>query len=169
MSLFNKDIDQQQFIQPMRKNEAIDVARWKYKPPYSLYNMNGDNETIEELLDGSYFSVSNEQSELIGYFCFGPNAEVPGGHKLSLYKDKMALDIGLGMHPDLTGRGLGLGFLNAGLVFARGKYGVDRFRLSVATFNQRAIAVYEKAGFKPVQTFMSRTKNDEIEFLLMVK
>jgi ribosomal-protein-alanine N-acetyltransferase len=169
VSLFNRDIDKQLLIQPMRKNEAIDVSRWQYKPPYSLYSMNSDTETIEELLDGSYFSVSNEQSELIGYFCFGATAQVPGGHKLSLYKDETALDIGLGMHPDLTGRGLGLHFLNAGLAFTKGKYDVDRFRLSVATFNQRAIAVYEKAGFKPVQTFKSTTKSDEIEFLLMVK
>jgi ribosomal-protein-alanine N-acetyltransferase len=169
MSLNNKYMDQQLFIQPMTKNVALDVARWQYKTPYTLYNMNSDDEGIEELLDGTYFSVTNEQSELIGYFCFGSNAQVPGGHKLNLYEDNTVLDIGLGMHPDLTGKGLGLCFLKTGLAFAEERYNVDRFRLSVATFNQRAISVYKKAGFKPVQTFMSRTKSDDIEFLLMVK
>jgi ribosomal-protein-alanine N-acetyltransferase len=165
---FNREKDHEQHIQPMRNSEAAIVSRWEYEYPYSFYNMDSDAETIVELLDGSYFSVSNEQSELIGYFCFGSNAQVLGGHVHGLYKDETALDIGLGMHPDLTGKGLGLRFLKAGLDFAREKYNVEKLRLSVATFNHRAIAVYEKAGFKPVQTFMSKTKNDETEFLLMM-
>jgi ribosomal-protein-alanine N-acetyltransferase len=168
MSFLGRELDQEQRIQPMRKNEATVVSGWKYEHPYSFYNMESNAETIAELLDGSYFSVSNEKSELIGYFCFGPNAQVPGGHVHDLYKDEGALDIGLGMHPDLTGRRLGLRFLNEGLAFARKTYNVEAFRLSVATFNHRAIAVYEKAGFRPVQTFMSKTKNDETEFLLMM-
>ena len=67
-----------------------------------------------------------------------------------------ALDVGLGMRPDLTGQGLGLDFVRAGLRFARDTYVPPAFRLTVATFNRRAIKVYERAGFEPVRAFGDR-------------
>jgi ribosomal-protein-alanine N-acetyltransferase len=156
-------------INPMCEKEAAIVSQWRYNDPYSFYNMGNDPETIQELLDGSYYSVFDQQNELSGYFCFGQNAQVPGGRAQGLYEDKESLDIGLGLCPNLTGKGMGRCFLNAGLDFATKKFHRKTFRLSVATFNRRAIFVYEKAGFKPVQTFMSKTKHNEDEFLLMVK
>ena len=59
-----------------------------------------------------------------------------------------ALEIGLGLRPDLTGRGLGLGFLLAGIDFGRRRFGLSRLILNVAAFNERAIKVYEEAGFR---------------------
>jgi [ribosomal protein S18]-alanine N-acetyltransferase len=44
---------------------------------------------------------------------------------------------------------LGLAYLQAGLAFATQRFTPRRFRLSVATFNERAIRVYERAGFSP--------------------
>ena len=55
-------------------------------------------------------------------------------------------------HGDLTGRGQGLAFVNAGLTFACQTYAPTAFRLYVMTFNHRAIRVYERAGFAPVGT-----------------
>jgi hypothetical protein len=63
----------------------------------------------------------------------------------------------LGMRPDLTGRGLGEEFVHAGLRFARETYSPPAFRLTVATFNQRAIRVYERAGFEIVERFGPQT------------
>lgn len=143
------------------------ITSWKYEPPFSFYNMNMDPETIQELLDGSYFSVINQEEELVGYFCYGKNAQVPGGHQQGLYTGENVLDIGLGLRPDLTGKRRGLNFLIAGLDYAKINYTTSAFRLSVATFNHRAIALYEKAGFKKVETFMSKVRNDEIQFMLM--
>lgn len=58
----------------------------------------------------SYYAALSKD-ELVGFFSFGAEAQVPGGD----YDNAKALDIGLGMRPDLTGKSLGLGFVEAGL------------------------------------------------------
>ncbi|MDQ2672203.1 MAG: GNAT family N-acetyltransferase, partial [Actinomycetota bacterium] len=74
-------------------------------------------------------------------FCFGEDAQVASGKRFGLYEAEPALDVGLGMRPDLTGRGLGEEFVYAGLRFARETYSPPAFRLTVAAFNRRAIRV----------------------------
>jgi ribosomal-protein-alanine N-acetyltransferase len=73
------------------------------------------------------------------------------------------------MRPDLTGRRLGREFLTAGLDFARQRFAPATFRLAVATFNQRAIRLYEKVGFGAVATFVSPTRRSETVFVLMTR
>ena len=55
------------------------------------------------------------------------------------------------MRPDLTGQGLGAEFLDKVLDFARQIHNPEEFRLFVATFNKRALLVYERAGFESVR------------------
>ena len=114
----------------------------------------------------AYHSVYDERGDLTGYFCFGEDAQVAAGKRLGLYEVEPALDVGLGMRPDLTGRGLGEEYVHAGLQFARETYSPPAFRLTVATFNQRAIRVYERAGFEIVERF-GPTQGTEKEWLLM--
>ena len=61
------------------------------------------------------------------------------------------LDIGLGMAPELCGTGQGGAFLEEGLKFARERFGARDLRLTVASFNKRAIRVYQRAGFAAVR------------------
>jgi len=114
-----------------------------------------------------YHSVFEEGGDLVGYFCFGEDARVAAGRRLGVYAREPALDVGLGMRPDLTGRGLGEEFVHAGLRFARDTCLPRAFRLTVATFNRRAIRVYERAGFETVETFGAPTPGGEREWLLM--
>ncbi|MFB9805289.1 GNAT family N-acetyltransferase [Haladaptatus pallidirubidus] len=71
------------------------------------------------------------------------------------------------MHPELTGNGHGKSFVEAGLKFAKEEYDPDTFSLAVATFNERAISVYEDVGFEPQETFMQETNGGKYEFLRM--
>ena len=71
---------------------------------------------------------------LVGFFNF-----VPEGHEVRL---------GLGMRPDLTGRGLAQPFIEAGLEYARAQWEPLRFRLWVARWNERALRAYRRAGFR---------------------
>lgn len=48
-------------IRLMDEPAAREIVNWRYEPPYTLYNMldaADAAEDIEELLDGSYFSVA---------------------------------------------------------------------------------------------------------------
>ncbi|ADH09376.1 GNAT family protein [Bacillus cereus] len=150
-------------IHVLTKEEAMEINTWTYEEPYSLYSFSGEKEVIEELLDGTYYGCCDDQGDLIGYFCFGANAQVPGGRDANLYGGEDVIDIGLGMKPALTGKGIGKEFFQAGIAFATKEFNAKMFRLSVATFNTRAITLYKNIGFKQGTIFLSRGR----EFMLM--
>jgi len=150
-------------IHKLTIEEAKKINTWTYEEPYSLYSFSGEKEVIEELLDGTYYGCCDDQGDLIGYFCFGANAQVPGGRDANLYGGEDVIDIGLGMKPALTGKGIGKEFFQAGIAFATKEFNAKMFRLSVATFNTRAITLYKNIGFKQGTIFLSRGR----EFMLM--
>ncbi|MBM6771046.1 MULTISPECIES: GNAT family N-acetyltransferase [Bacillus cereus group] len=150
-------------IHKLTIEEAKKINTWTYEEPYSLYSFSGEKEVIEELLDGTYYGCCDDQGDLIGYFCFGANAQVPGGRDANLYGGEDVIDIGLGMKPALTGKGIGKEFFQAGIAFATKEFNAKMFRLSVAIFNTRAITLYKNIGFKQGIIFLSRGR----EFMLM--
>ncbi len=95
-----------------------------------------------------WFVAFDADGEPMGYCCFGTAAEVgwDGESRLWTMGDR-TLSVGLGLRPDLTGQRLGLPFFAAVLAFAAQRFSPDAFRLFVLPFNQRAIRVYERAGF----------------------
>ena len=155
-------------IKQMNYNEAKQISKWVYKEPFSIYSMDESDSCINELLNGYYFSVSDKENNLIGYYCFGESAQVPAGNRFGVYDSKDITDIGLGIKPNLCGKGLGLNFFSSGLEFARNKLSSKVFRLTVATFNQRAIKVYERIGFKKVNSFERISESGKIEFWVMI-
>ena len=143
----------------MTQADAEEISRWHYPEPFAFYDASADTNDLAELLDPAlrgddYVSADDESGELAGFFQFKR-------------KRPDAIEIGLGLRPDRTGRGLGSAFLAAGLRHARARFGQTRIVLSVATFNQRAITVYERAGFAAVRTYMHRTNGGEWEFVDM--
>lgn len=144
----------------MEDSEAVEISGWHYEPPYDFYDATSDVDDLQELLDakrrkGAYFSVFDEGGVLVGFFQFE--------------SDGTTVDVGLGMRPDLTGHGLGIGYLLAGLEFARKRFSPEGFTLSVATFNERAILVYERAGFRRGSEYTHHTNGGEYLFLSMVR
>jgi [ribosomal protein S18]-alanine N-acetyltransferase len=145
------------FVQ-LSQEEAEEIAEWRYPEPYSFYDWTADPDDLRELLDPAlrgeaYWAVRDDSAELVGYFSLRPKGE--------------DVEIGLGLRPDLTGRGLGADFLAAGLDFARQRFAPQRFTLAVATFNERAITVYERAGFTRKRIYLHSTNGGEWEFLEM--
>ena len=155
-------------LRPMSEEDVRAIVEWRYPGPYAFYDWTSDPDERAEFLHTwrhAYYAVLDDGGELAGFFTFGADAQVPGG----AYDDRDAVDVGLGLRPDLTGQGLGLEFVLAGLTFARSTLSPARFRLTVATFNRRAIRVYERAGFRPAGTFVRHTNGAEDEFLQMTR
>jgi RimJ/RimL family protein N-acetyltransferase len=128
------------------------IWRWRYPPPYNIYNLDSIpyHEAIEWFLEptNDYHQIETEQGMLVGFCCFGLDAQVPGGDY-----QQPGLDLGLGVHPELTGRGLGRVF--AGLTITTGieRYQPPVLRVTVASFNQRAIRVWQHLGLREQQHF----------------
>ena len=123
--------------------DAIAASHWRYAGEYAMYNLGLAPLLVAVCLRGplsaltgvSYYAVTTRQDGLVGVF--------------SLTRRGADIEIGVGLRPDLTGRGLGLPYLLQGLDLARRRFHPRTFSLHVATFNQRAITVYERAGFIP--------------------
>lgn len=145
-------------IRPLRWEEARRISRWHYDGPYAIYDMNMAvpmlTQAIFRLVGRSvYFAALDETGGLVGFF--------------SLMRRGSAVEVGLALRPDLTGKGLGLAFVQAGLDYARRVFGPDAFYLNVALFNQRARRVYERAGFRAHGTFKAHLRGRMYEFLEM--
>jgi ribosomal-protein-alanine N-acetyltransferase len=151
-------------FQPMDEAGARAILVWRYEPPYDIYNASVEQAEafVRTLLDpaNAYQAIADEEGELVGYCCFGPDARVPGGDY-----GADALDVGLGVRPDLTGQGRGHDFFAAIVDFARRTFEPRALRVTVAAFNRRAIRVYEEAGFERKQGF--QRSGDGTEFVIL--
>jgi RimJ/RimL family protein N-acetyltransferase len=116
-------------IAQLRTEDAAVLDAWRYDPPYEFYN--GEDDPV---LNPERFFVARDGDEIVGFYYFDPREDT--------------VEIGLGLRPDLTGKGLGLEFFLDGVAFAHGWFPGRRVTLNVAAFNARAIKVYERAGFR---------------------
>jgi ribosomal-protein-alanine N-acetyltransferase len=72
------------------------------------------------------------------------------------------------LRPDLTGRGLGEEVVRAELDYARELWAPRTFRLFVTVWNERAIRLYERLGFREVdRETRSFPAHGEHEFVRM--
>ena len=145
-------------IEPLSQSDAETIATWHYQGEYAFYDAEADAEDLAELLDpalrgDSMFAVRDGDGELVGFFAFQNSDGV--------------VEFGLGLRPDLTGKGLGEDFVCAGLDFAQTRFSPKTIQLRVAAFNKRAIKVYERVGFREVERYMNRTNGGEFEFVRM--
>jgi ribosomal-protein-alanine N-acetyltransferase len=151
-------------FQPLEEAHAREILEWHYEPPYDVYDLKGDaDEIVEDLLrpEYAYHAMLSTEGALVAFCCFGEDAQVPGGD----YSAE-ALDVGMGVRPDLTGRGKGSAYVQAVLDYARRTWAPTAVRVTIAEFNTRAQRVWQKAGLKPVQRFESA--HDGRPFLIFV-
>lgn len=142
-----------------QENAEIIADKWKYPGEYSFYDMTEDPEDYEEIVDpkqrkDNYFQVLRD-GELIGFFC--------------LNWDDSKMELGLGMKPELCGRGNGNIFMREVEEYIRDKYSIKSVSLSVAEFNKRAIKLYENMGYVPCGKEEVATNGGKYMFINMVK
>jgi ribosomal-protein-alanine N-acetyltransferase len=143
---------------PLSLEDARQILSWRYPEPYDFYDAASDPEDAalllsEEYRQGRLFAVHDDEGILRGF--------------LEFHLEAGALEVGLGLRPQDTGRGLGPAFVDAGLTFGRETFRPATFKLYVAAFNQRAIKVYERLGFREVGRQMRHLLGRDWEFIEM--
>jgi RimJ/RimL family protein N-acetyltransferase len=125
-------------VRGLTADDLADIATWAYDGPWSVYDSDGP-------LDPStgYWAVVRDDGRLAGFVCVGQEARVPG---LPVAAD--VLDVGVGMRPELVGRGSGAAFAAAALVFAASRAAAERFRVVVQDWNQRSLRLVARLGFR---------------------
>lgn len=120
---------------------ALEIANnWHYSGEYAFYDMRADPEDYEELIDpqqrgNQYYQATDDNGSLLGFFVLMPTDEA------------VMIELGLGLAPALTGRGIGAEFLRQILAYMQEHVTADKVLLDVAEFNVRAQKVYARAGF----------------------
>ncbi len=139
-------------ISPLSVENAQEITTWRYDPPYDLYDIAPEH--LSGLLnpDYDYHQVMDPKGSLVGFCCFGLDARVPGGDYQQ--NEPVVLDIGVGLRPDLTGKGLGLDFLSDILDFAGNRFQPEYFRVTIADFNQRSQKTFQRLGFEETYHFI---------------
>jgi [ribosomal protein S18]-alanine N-acetyltransferase len=118
-------------VEPASDELFEERATWRYEPPYDFYDDDG-----KPVKNPERFYAVRDETRLVGF--------------IYLEEREQEVFYGLGLRPELTGRGLGLEFVRLGLQFAHERFPGRRVILDVAEFNVRARKVYEKAGFDVV-------------------
>jgi len=140
-------------IVPLSEEHARSIADWRYEFPYEWYDTAADPRRVELFANPArregLRAVIDDEGELIGFFNF--------------VREGDEVRVGLGIRPDLTGRGLGAQFIQAGLGYASEEWQPRRFRLWVAWWNERALRAYRRAGFREVRRDEGRHRFIEME------
>lgn len=147
-------------IRTLTDGDVASMLAWHYAPPYDFYDPGTDAEDVEEMRAATggrrpWFAVDDAVTgELVGFLEFKPAGA--------------QIEIGLGLRPDRTGTGLGVGFIEAALAFGRDRWQPAGFVLDVRPWNERAIRAYERAGFVREAVYLRRfPSGTEREFLRM--
>lgn len=146
-------------IQPMTLTDAKEILTWQYDSPYDFYNIVNTHENSAEILNDTlrtnhFYSVY--QQGLLGL--------------IELHHNNNTCTLGLGLKPEYTGKGYGETFVREAIAFIQTTYpDTTIIELAVATFNERAIKVYERCGFEALDYELMAAHGVLHEFLKMRK
>lgn len=153
------------YVSAMTYEFALTISQWIYDGEYSIYSFEQRQEMIDELLNGDYIACTDANNKLAGYFCQGQSARIPTKDCFNYSNDR--LDIGLGMHPVLCGKGMGYDFILCGIKYFTQQKPNMLLRLTVACFNERAVSLYKKFGFTIERTVTHKVSG--MPFYIMVQ
>lgn len=162
---------------PMNQEYATEIVdTWSYDGDYSIYDYVNE---AEHMLDSEgwgsgIFAVLNQDGELVGELSIEFFDEEGEYTEYAEFGDQERINqrelwVGFGLRPDLIGQGRGAGFVTACIEYAveQTQYRGEYVRLGVATFNERAIKAYAKAGFEIFEREMGTISGKTFECVHM--
>lgn len=140
-------------LSPLTEEQGQLICTWRYPAPYDIYNwpdwpsMVADHyEYADPLIRmQQYIAACDGKGRLVGFAQLFP---LEGWTRL-----------GLGLHPELCGQGLGRSFVQAVVQATKQKAPSNQIDLEVLTWNVRAIRTYKAAGFVTHDTYVRPTPN----------
>ncbi|MBS4536991.1 GNAT family N-acetyltransferase [Clostridium sp. D2Q-11] len=167
---------------PMNLDYAKEmIDNWKYGEEYQVYDYVNETELLldEENWGHGKFAVLDEKDELVGEFTIeffkeGEEDSEDEGyveHRVVRSNPKSTYEmwVGWGLKPELCGKGLGEKFVASCIDFAIEEYNYkgEYVHFGVASFNKRAIKVYERLGFETFRTCEGEISNEKFEIYQM--
>jgi RimJ/RimL family protein N-acetyltransferase len=140
--------------------DAADAARWRYGGRWSVYDQQADHETptIRRAV------VSADDGRLVGFYCVGDDARVPG-----LPPNDALTDLGVGMAPDLVGQGRGEAFARAILDDVRRTLPDNPLRAVIQTWNTRSLRLARRMGFEAVGEHRVTRDGSDVGYTVLIR
>jgi ribosomal protein S18 acetylase RimI-like enzyme len=149
-------------LTPMTEEHGRAICSWSYPAPFDIYNWPSWEDMVKHekefadphIRQEQYCAVLDANAELCGYAQFFPIVGVTR--------------LGLGLRPDLCGKGYGVAFVRAIVKEAYRRSPGNEIDLEVLVNNRRAIRTYEKAGFAITDSYERLTPDGMNSFYCMV-
>lgn len=131
------EVTPQLVVRPLTIEDGMDIAMWRYPGPWAVYD------ALEAPRpDEGYWAICEESDRLVGFCCLGDCARAVG-----LEGDPGALDVAIGVRPELTGHGLGAEVGRVAVDYARRVSDGRRLRCAVRDWNSAGLEAARHAGF----------------------
>jgi [ribosomal protein S18]-alanine N-acetyltransferase len=148
-------------VRPLQPQDAEAVASWRYQGPWNAYDSQpGDQITAQ----AGYHAVVDDEGSLVGFVCIGQEARVPG-----LPAEDGITDIGVGMRPDLVGRGLGSAFGAVVLGHVHDLCGDGPLRAVVQSWNERSLRLARRLGFRDTGTHSCVQDGRDVSYTILLR
>jgi ribosomal-protein-alanine N-acetyltransferase len=142
--------------------DAESVARWRHPGKWSVYDQrDGDGMTAAA---GYRAVIAADDGRLIGFYCVGCEALVPG-----VEPDDEVVDFGVGMSPTFVGNGRGNAFLQAVLDDLGRQQQAKPVRALIQAWNVRSLSLARRFGFLEVGTHRCVQDGKEIDYTVVVR
>jgi RimJ/RimL family protein N-acetyltransferase len=142
--------------------DAQSVARWRHPGKWSVYDQrDGDGMTAAA---GYRAVIAADDGRLIGFYCVGCEALVPG-----VEPDDEVVDFGVGMSPTFVGNGRGNAFLQAVLDDLGRQQQAKPVRALIQAWNVRSLSLARRFGFLEVGTHRCVQGGKEIDYTVVVR
>ncbi|MFI6172865.1 GNAT family N-acetyltransferase [Nocardia sp. NPDC051052] len=128
-------------MRPLTHSDAHQVAGWQYDGPWDIYNLIATDD-LPTAADGYSAVTDSATGRIVGFFCTGPEARVPG-----LDEDLDVIDLGVGMDPRWVGKGHGMAFGGTVLSHLRRDHPSTPVRAAIQAWNGRSRQLVRQLGF----------------------
>lgn len=132
---------------PLNEHHARQLQQWRYEHPYERYNFSDDPFERQWLCHpkNGYWQFMDEHGTLFGFAVIGKHAQTAG----IAYGDRSAVDVLIGLRPDLIGHHHGYDLALGSCQHAHHLYPHGYIRVSVPAAHRAALHIWQQLGLFP--------------------